>query len=193
MIQLNKFEELIEDAVIYSKPFIFKNYSISDDDFEDARQNAMLKSWKYLKSFKGKSCFNTWFFKILKNEVLSIIELNKKRRDRFIMSIHDIISFDDKEMLLEKNLKEENSEAKTPLYLLSEKERQLNHRKLLEYAYSRMDKKYSDVLKLIVCGDMNYNKIAKKLHIPVGTVMSRVFTAKVLTKHILKDRIKIFL
>lgn len=53
---------------------ILKDYHFA----EDATQNAMLRIFHYLKTFKNESSFFTWAYRIAYNESLQIINKNKK-------------------------------------------------------------------------------------------------------------------
>ena len=192
VIDHSDFEQLTVNAINYCRPYIYGRYSISDEDFKDARQNAMIKSWKYIDSFRGDSSFNTWFLKILKNEVLSIITSNKRRKENFIGSLNDMLCVDCDDLSFEDLYEEADSETKTPLHILEEKEKNLNYRRLIDYVYQNMDKKYSEIMKLALEKGMSYHNISAKIGIPTGTVMSRLFTARFHAKNIIKSHINDF-
>ena len=50
----------------------------SPQDAEDVTQNAFVRAYKNLRSFKGNSKFSSWFYKIVVNE--SLKNLSKKKR-----------------------------------------------------------------------------------------------------------------
>src|ERR687896_1039684 len=48
-------------------------------DAEDAMQNAMLRAWRGLKKFEGRSSLRSWLYKIATNTCLDEIEKRPKR------------------------------------------------------------------------------------------------------------------
>lgn len=191
MNNVTDFETSVSEAMNYSKPYIYSRYSISEEDLQDAQQNAAFKSWKYRNSFKADSSFNTWFLKILRNEVLSILKKNADRKKIFSHDLEQILMVkEDKE---DKDGKEETklsldpieNETKTPFDSLRKRDDIINYRLLINYAYSCMDKTHIQVLKLSIENDMGYAQISELLKIPIGTVMSRVFYAKKRAKNLI--------
>src|SRR5919198_5553064 len=48
-------------------------------DAEDALQDALLRAWRALGRFEGRSAFRTWLYTIATNSSLSLIERRPKR------------------------------------------------------------------------------------------------------------------
>ena len=192
------FEKLLSDAAEYCRPIVFNKFSISEEDFHDAQQNAMLKSWKYFKSFNGNSSFNTWFFHILKNEILTIIARNKTQRDRFVISLNESsLSKDSRSHsstmdVCEFSLKNIVADDASPYSYLERKEKDSNCKKLVSFIFSKMQPNHIEIIQLSLDEEFSYDQIAKKLRIPIGTVMSRVFYARKYAKLLIKKYAKQF-
>jgi RNA polymerase sigma-70 factor (ECF subfamily) len=51
------------------------------DDAAEATQDAFLKAWRGLKSFRGDSMFSTWLYRVATNAALSKLRSRKRRRE----------------------------------------------------------------------------------------------------------------
>lgn len=51
---------------------------VSHDDAEDATQEAFIRIFRSIKSFKGESSLSTWFYKIATNEALRLLEKSNR-------------------------------------------------------------------------------------------------------------------
>src|SRR5271167_5051905 len=59
-----------------------KHITQNDEDAEDVLQDAFLKAYEHLDTFKGDSKFYTWIVRIAVNEAL--MRLRKRRSDRTV-------------------------------------------------------------------------------------------------------------
>ncbi|MGI6395356.1 MAG: RNA polymerase sigma factor [bacterium] len=125
----------------------------------DVLQNALLKAFLNIKTFKQKSSFTSWLWVIIKNEFLRI----NKKESLEKTGISDDISqnFPDSELLsLEKNFVLE--QRKENLYKMIEKLSE-NHR---------------EIIMMIEMSGMSYSEAGEYLGIPEGSVKSRLFRAR---------------
>lgn len=68
---------LHREKAIYTAYFILGNW----EDARDAAQEAFVKAWNHIFSFKGGSLFSTWFYRILINACKDEI---RKKKTRFL-------------------------------------------------------------------------------------------------------------
>jgi RNA polymerase sigma-70 factor (ECF subfamily) len=74
----NSFEQLVEP---YRRELLVHSYRFlgSFEDAEDVLQETLLRAWRRLDSFEGRSTFRAWLYKIATNASLDAIDSRKKR------------------------------------------------------------------------------------------------------------------
>ena len=141
---------------------ILRNYH----ETEDIVQQAFLRAWEKIDTFKGNSNFYTWLYRIGFN--LAITKINSSREMQLDESFESTLSsssniedtLENKELYVTvKNLLDEIPEEQRTAYVLCE-----------------VDTK-------------NYEEIAQITGVPVGTVRSRIFRARQYLMENLKDRL----
>ena len=74
---------------------------------EDAVQNAFIKAFQNLKTFKSDSSFKTWLIRIVINESLKLVKANKRylffENDEEVIEEQDIFALSDELLKREKN------------------------------------------------------------------------------------------
>lgn len=80
----------------------------SEDLAQDAVQNAFLKAYQKLRTFRGASSFKTWLLRIVINESLKIVKANKrylyiKDNEDIMLNEQEILTLSDELVYLEKN------------------------------------------------------------------------------------------
>ena len=75
----NAFEELVRK---YERPVLSTAYRYLGDRAaaEDVAQEIFLKVWRRARSFKGKSSFSTWLYRIAVNQCLNLRAKRQRRR-----------------------------------------------------------------------------------------------------------------
>jgi RNA polymerase sigma-70 factor (ECF subfamily) len=141
---------------------------VNHDDANDVVQEAFVKAYKNLDSFKEGFRFYTWLYRIAINSALNFIQ-HKKQRGESLESMKDEHRFDPKE---KKDLEEEYVHT----------ELQGNVREALENIPEDM----RTVFILRVFEDMSYKEIAETMDISIGTVMSRLSRARTMLKSVLQ-------
>ena len=58
-------------------------------DAEEALQDSFLKAFSSLNSFKGDSKFSTWFYRIVYNTAMTIINAKKRKTEKEMISINE--------------------------------------------------------------------------------------------------------
>ena len=147
---------------------------------EDATQEAFLRVFSKIDTFRGNSSFSTWFYTILNNICLDI--LRKKSRQAETTTLYQ--QNDDEEFELQI---EDTSPG--PHERLQKKDAL----KSLEKAISKLSKEHKAVIILRDIEDKEYDEIAQILGISLGTVKSRLSRARLALRKILEDEKELFL
>lgn len=130
------------------------------NDAEDIAQDAMTKAFKNINQFKGDSKFHTWIWRIAKNHAINHHERWTNRRP----PRQDI---DYTEVYLK------NTES--PESIIEEMDIEKH---IVNVLNESSDEVRYIFLEKISSSDFSYEKMAKDLDIPVGTVRSRIFRVK---------------
>ncbi len=161
---VNAFEELVlrYEKTVYN--LALRMVSDRDDAF-DMTQEAFIKAYNSLPSFRGDSKFSVWLYRITTNVCLDFLR-SKSRRPQVSLTAHDDEDGDvqldipdpvaDPEGQLMKKLGMQSLEA--GLRLLPDKQRQ--------------------ILVMRELGGMSYADIGAALSLEEGTVKSRIFRAR---------------
>ena len=136
------------------------------EDANDLAQDAFIKAYRALRSFKGDSSFFTWVYRIAINKTINFL---KQRRKRTQMSLNDL---------------DFNAEHDPGLVaLISEKtpRRDLNLTELQESLNAAM-MKLSEVHRVVVTlhdvQGLSHEEISRIMDCNTGTVRSRLFYAR---------------
>jgi RNA polymerase sigma-70 factor, ECF subfamily len=148
------------------------------EDANDLAQEAFIKAYSALKSFKGGSSFYTWVYRIAVNKTINFL---KQRKNKYQMSLDDL---------------DFNAEHDPDLVaLISEKtpRRELNLAELQENLNEAMQK-LSEPHRLVVTlhdvQGLSHEEIAKIIGCNIGTVRSRLFYARQQLQGYLSDYLK---
>jgi RNA polymerase sigma factor RpoE len=136
------------------------------EDANDLAQEAFIKAYHALKSFKGGSSFYTWVYRIAVNKTINFL---KQRKNRSQLSLDDL---------------DYNVEHDPDLVaLISDKtpRREVNLSELQEKLNAAMQK-LSEAHRLVVTlhdvQGLSHEEIARIMECNVGTVRSRLFYAR---------------
>ena len=148
------------------------------EDANDLSQEAFIKAYHALKTFKGDSSFFTWVYRIAINKTINFLKQRKKRPQ---MSLNDL---------------DFNAEHDPDLVaLISEKtpRRDLNLCELQEKLNEAMQK-LSHLHRLVVTlhdiQGLSHDEISKIMDCNTGTVRSRLFYARQQLQAYLSDYLK---
>ncbi|MFC1467682.1 RNA polymerase sigma factor [Verrucomicrobiota bacterium] len=162
---LSAFDQLVRRY--YSKIYgLVYNMTGNREDAEDVVQDVFVKAYSKLGSFRGKSRFYTWIYRIALN---STINFRKKRTRRQAMRLDDL-NPDVKEDLAFMRL----FSGETPLRKVKLNELQ----KKLNDAIQTLSDKHKQAVILHDIQGMPHEEIAKIMKCSVGTVRSRLFYAR---------------
>ncbi len=130
------------------------------EDAQDVTQDAFLSVWQNIGQFKFKSRFSTWFYRIVKNKALNLINQRQRRKT-------EPMDIDDTQPWVP-------LETETPerLALLEERKR------LVHEALARLKENHRTILVLRELQELSYNEIAEVVGCTLGRVKSRLHEAR---------------
>ncbi len=149
----------------YMKPayYVALGYVGKPDDALDLSQDAFVNAFRHIRRFDTSKSFFPWFYSILKN--LCMNHLNRIRRRR-----EDSID----------EMAEAEGQVPIPIETVNPEENVV--RKDLEVkigqALQRLRPREREIIILQHFQDYSYQEIADLLGIPIGTVMSRLYSAR---------------
>ena len=62
------------------------------DDAAEATQDAYVRAWKGLKSFRGEASFTTWLYRVASNAAISKQRSRKRRREHEVTSDYEMLA-----------------------------------------------------------------------------------------------------
>lgn len=137
----------------------------NSEDAADMTQEAFIKAYNSLQSFRGDSKFSVWLYRIVSNVCLDFLR-SKNRRPTVSLSVED----DDGE---DAQL-DVADESQSPELLLDRKLTRDSVRRGLDSLLPD----YRQILLLREIQGLSYDEIAQALSLEVGTVKSRIFRAR---------------
>jgi RNA polymerase sigma-70 factor (ECF subfamily) len=139
----------------------------NSDLAEDAAQEAFIQAWLRLSSYKEKTSFRSWLYRIAVN---AAIDMLRKEKRILPSSVDDL------------NLRDSRP---NPEAILASSERA----ELIREAVITLPNASRAVLVLREYEGLSYQEIAESLEIPMGTVMSRLSYARKLLKEKLETHL----
>jgi len=148
----------------------------NEQDAYDISQDAFIKAFRSLDSFRGDSKFSVWLYRLTSNLCLDFLR-SKKRNN--VVSLTTYSPDDDEATELEipdERFSPEAELEKTEL------------KNAVNAALSKLPDDQREILLLRELHGMSYDEIAEELSLEPGTVKSRIFRArKRLCKILIKD------
>lgn len=132
---------------------------------EDVAQDAFLKAYRALPSFRGESAFYTWLYRIAINTAKNSLVATRRRPVDFDLDLQDPEQFDRHAKLKETDTPER--------VLLTEEIRQV-----VQGAMEQLPEDLRTAIVLRELDGLSYEEIAEAMDCPVGTVRSRIFRAR---------------
>ncbi len=149
----------------------------SQEDAEDLCQEVFLLVFKNLSSFRNESKFLTWVYRIAINRFRDYIRREKQRPLPMLSDIgEDVLTGDeDTRATISSPLRDDLSLEVTTVVDLRN-------------SLQKIDPKYRLPLLLNALEGMPYEDIARILRIPIGTVKSRIFRARLMLAEMLAEK-----
>jgi RNA polymerase sigma-70 factor (ECF subfamily) len=132
---------------------------------EDVAQEAFIKAYRALASFRGDSAFYTWLYRIAINTAKNALVSNRRRPVDFDLDLQDPDQYDRHARL---------KEGDTPEGVLLTEE----IRSVVEKAMEQLPEDLRTAIVLRELEGLSYEEIAEAMDCPVGTVRSRIFRAR---------------
>lgn len=152
-------------------------YSGNEEDANDLAQEAFIKAYRSLGSFKGNSRFSTWLYRVTTNVCLD--EMRRKKRLIQTQSLDQPVTGADGEM---SRIVVDESQSVDVLY---EAQEQADY---IQSLLNELKPEHRMVLLLKDIMELSYDEISKVLNIPSGTIKSRLSRARDLLRRKLLDR-----
>jgi len=132
---------------------------------EDVAQEAFIKAYRALASFRGDSAFYTWLYRIAINTAKNALVSQRRRPVDFDLDLQDPEQYDRHARL---------KESDTPEGVLLTEE----IRTVVEEAMEQLPEDLRTAIVLRELEGLSYEEIAEAMDCPVGTVRSRIFRAR---------------
>ena len=132
---------------------------------EDVAQEAFIKAYRALPSFRGDSAFYTWLYRIAINTAKNALVSSKRRPVDYNLDLQDSEQYE-----MQARLKD--SETPEGLLLTDEIRNTVNE------AIADFPEDLRTAIMLRELEGMSYEEIAAAMECPVGTVRSRIFRAR---------------
>ncbi|HVZ72066.1 MAG TPA: sigma-70 family RNA polymerase sigma factor [Polyangia bacterium] len=132
------------------------------DEAEDVVQDALIKVYRSLKRFEGRSAFSTWLHRIVVNAALDRLRRRQSRVDQLV---------DDDERDLTPI---DNADEQTPERVVQRHEANA----VVHVALAKLTPAHREILVRREFDGESYRDLARLVRCPVGTVMSRLHHAR---------------
>jgi RNA polymerase sigma factor RpoE len=135
-------------------------------EVEDVTQEAFIKAYRALPSFRGDSAFYTWLYRIGVNTAKNYLaSMGRRAPTSTNYDSEEAEAFDDSDQLRDLN---------TPENLLMSKQ----IAQTVNQSMDRLPEELKAAIMLREIEGMSYEDIAKIMDCPIGTVRSRIFRAR---------------
>jgi RNA polymerase sigma factor RpoE len=148
------------------------------EDANDLAQEAFIKAFQALKTFKGGSSFYTWVYRIAVNKTINFL---KQRKNRSQMSLNDLDFNAEHDPDLVALISDRTPRREVNLAELQEK---------LNEAMQKLSEPHRLAVTLHDVQGMSHEEIAKVMDCNIGTVRSRLFYARQQLQAYLSDYLK---
>jgi len=148
------------------------------EDANDLAQEAFIKAFQALKSFKGGSSFYTWVYRIAVNKTINFL---KQRKNRAQLSLDDLDFNAEHDPDLVALISERTPRREISLLELQEK---------LNAAMQKLSEPHRLVVTLHDVQGLSHEEIAEIMGCNIGTVRSRLFYARQQLQAHLSDYLK---
>lgn len=148
------------------------------EDANDLAQEAFIKAFHALKSFKGGSSFYTWVYRIAVNKTINFL---KQRKNKAQISLDDLDFNAEHDPDLVALISEKTPRRDVNLAELQEK---------LNIAMQKLSEPHRLVVTLHDVQGLSHEEIAKIMDCNIGTVRSRLFYARQQLQAYLSDYLK---
>lgn len=146
---------------------------------QDVAQEAFIKAYRAIKSFRGDSAFYTWLYRIAVNTAKNFLVAKKRRPGS---NGADMALDDDEQRVDDIGALQE---VETPESKLMRDELKA----IIDAAITSLSEELRTAICLREFDGLSYEEIAAALDCPIGTVRSRIFRAR----EVIDEKIKLFM
>jgi RNA polymerase sigma-70 factor (ECF subfamily) len=159
------FRELVECYKEQAYGFAF-SYLRNSEDALSVSQDAFVRAWRFMESFRAGSSFRSWLFGIVRHLSLNHLERKQRLREISIDAAMEESGFEPADSRPDPQEALENGET----------------RRMVWKAIMSLKEEFREVIVLKHFHDLSYREIAESLGVPEGTVMSRLYHARLALK-----------
>jgi RNA polymerase sigma-70 factor (ECF subfamily) len=132
---------------------------------EDITQEAFIKAYRALPTFRGESAFYTWLYRIAANTAKNVLVSSRRRLVDYSLDLQDPEDYAAQVLL---------KDGDTPEGMLLTEE----IRQTVTEAMQQLPDDLREAITLRELEGLSYEEIAAVMECPVGTVRSRIFRAR---------------
>lgn len=132
---------------------------------QDVAQEAFIKAYRALPSFRGESAFYTWLYRIAINTAKNHLVSLQRRPVDYTLDLQDPDNYEHNALLKDDD---------TPEGLAMQEEL----RRTVERAMASLPEELRTAIMLRELDGLSYEEIAQAMDCPIGTVRSRIFRAR---------------
>jgi len=144
---------------------VLSRYLHNPDDVKDITQEAFIKAYRALPTFRGDSAFYTWLYRIAINTAKNYLVAQSRRPTQGLVDNQEAEQYDNADLL---------RENATPERLLQKEQVQA----VIHKAFEDLPDDLRTAISLRELEGMSYEEIADAMDCPIGTVRSRIFRAR---------------
>lgn len=144
---------------------VLSRYLSNPDDVMDITQEAFIKAYRALPTFRGESAFYTWLYRIAINTAKNHLVAQTRRPTQGLVDSQEAEQYENAELL---------RENATPEGLLQKEQVQ----DVIKKAFEELPEDLRTAISLRELEGMSYEEIAEVMDCPIGTVRSRIFRAR---------------
>lgn len=144
---------------------LVSRYVKNQSESEDIAQEAFIRAWRAIGSFRGESAFYTWLYKIAVNTAKNHLVAMGRRPPADDIAIEDAVFVPGADRM---------QESATP-------ERELMRQEIEQTVFSTVQSLPEELRTAITLREvdgLSYEEIAEAMGCPIGTVRSRIFRAR---------------
>ncbi len=150
-----------------------------EEDVQDLTQETFIKAYNALSTYQSNYSFSAWLYRIASN---NCIDFHRKKRVQIISLNQQQYNSDEME-----EMEIEDASYLPDLQVINEDKRIAIYK-----ALEALPDNYREIMQLRHGEDLDYNEIAKRLNIPLGTVKAHLFRARKLMYEELKNKKDLF-
>lgn len=144
---------------------VISRYINDWSECQDVAQDAFVRAWRAIGSFRGDAQFYTWIYRIAINTAKNHLVSQGRRPPTEDIAVEDAVQFDGATRL---------HESATP-------ERELMRQEIEQTVFSTVESLPEELKAAITLREvdgLSYEEIAEAMKCPIGTVRSRIFRAR---------------